>query len=326
MNKKLITLAVAAAMAAPLAVSAEPTIYGRMDTAIQYTDADDSSIEAWDVDTGTTRVGLKVSEDLGNGLSAIYQAEWQFSSSEGGSTDGDSFKNRLAYGGLSGSFGTVTIGRQWTPHYAAVDKTDVFNNPDNAGTGPGLVNANKYYIGPTRAGNQVIYKSPNFNGFYGAVSLQMDRDEGGSDSEGIDVWNAALNYENGPISLGLSYLESDEDISDDELWGFGGSYNFGMFKIIGQYEDLDSGDDGNDQDAWALVGEAFFGNNTVRLTYGERDYDESPDVDVYGISLQHNFSSRTRVYVEYIANEYDSDGDTDDVDRDQFNIGLRHDF
>ena len=40
MNKKLITLAVAAAMVAPLAVAAETTLYGRIDTALTYEDDD----------------------------------------------------------------------------------------------------------------------------------------------------------------------------------------------------------------------------------------------------------------------------------------------
>jgi predicted porin len=336
MNKKLITLAVAAAMVAPLAVAAETTLYGRIDTAIKSVDVDTSPAwksgtyetgDAWDVDTGTTRVGLKGSEDLGNGLKAIFQAEWQFSSSEGGSTD-SSFDTRLAYAGLSGNFGTVTIGRQWTPYYGAVDKTDIFNTPGNAGTGDNIVSANRGYLGKTRMGDQVTYASPDFSGFQVKTSVFMDRNDGGAatsigESDGIDGWNPSITYSNGPIFIGASYMGWDNDIDDGDLWGISGSYNFGMFKLIAQYEDRDETNitEKGEGDSWALAGEAYFGNNTVRALYGQADLDDyEDDLDTYAISFQHNFSKRTRVYAEYYAN------DQDEIVLSEFALGLRHDF
>lgn len=347
MNKKLITLAVAAAMVAPLAAAAETTLYGRIDTAVvnvdvktpqntasPYWSSANSKGDAWDIDTGTTRMGVKGSEDLGNGLKAIFQAEWQFTSSEGqGSTYNPGFTNRLAYAGLSGGFGTVTIGRQWTPYYGAVDKSDVFNTPGNAGTGPNIVSANKAYLGPTRMGNQLTYVTPDFSGFKGKLALVMDRatytandkvdSNGLADSDGVDAYIPAVTYDNGPISLGLAYIGWNNDIDNSDIWGISGSYNFGMFKVIAQYEDADDKNISNTgaEDAWSLTGEAFLGNNTIRALYGQRDADKFDTMDVWALSAQHNFSKRTRVYAEYIVNDADDDGDLQ-----EFNIGFRHDF
>lgn len=339
MNKKLITLAVAAAMVAPLAAAAETTLYGRIDTALTYVDndtdgavLDDDGI--WDIDTGTTRIGVKGSEDLGNGLQAIFNAEWQFTSSEGGSNDGTStFLNRLAYAGLSGGFGTVAIGRQWTPYYGAVDKTDIFNDPGNAGTGPNTVAVNKAYLGLSRTGDALAYVSPNFNGFQAKLALVIDHDTTGAtkESDGIDAYNPAITYDNGPISIGASLLDYDNDLGAQDRWGVAGSYNFGMFKLIAQYEDMDESDNTNNNDGadeWSIAGEAYFGNNTVRALYGNVDYDSgnaTDELDVWAVSLQHNFSARTRVYAEYAANDYDFRAATDQ-DRSMFSLGLRHDF
>ena len=334
MNKKLITLAIAAAMVAPLAAAAETTLYGRLDTAL--VSGDDDTERAWDIDTGTTRIGVKGSEDLGNGMKAIFQAEWEFGSSEGGSTsdngDGTALDNRLAYGGLSGGFGTIAIGRQWTPYYGAVDKTDIFNNPggSNSASAGNIASANANSIGPSRTGNALAYVSPNFSGFVAKLALVIDRATGLGESDGVDAYNPSLQYDNGPISIGVSALEYDKDVEAagiQDVWGVAGSYDFGMFKLIAQYEDMDDYEGSSDtgKDEWSLAAEANFGNNTIRALYGNVDYDNGDDMDVWAVGLQHNFSARTRVYAEYAANNLDKDSGTD-LDKDQFSLGLRHDF
>jgi predicted porin len=312
--KKLITLAVAAALVAPMVAAAETTLYGRMSSAVVL--GDDDTDDAWDVATGTTRIGVKGGEDLGGGLKAIFQAEWAFSSSEGGST-ADGLKNRLAYVGLSGGFGTVAIGRQWTPYYGAVDKTDIFENATST------AGANDYYSGVFRTGNALAYVSPNFNGFQGKLALIMDRATGLADSDGVDAYNGSIEYNNGPISVGASILKYDNDIDLNDQWGIAASYNFGMFKVIAQYEDIDESNvtDADEADAWAIAGEAYFGNNTLKLVYGQMDPEDGDELDVWAIGLHHNFSKATKAYVEY-ADKDDDNG----TDSHQFALGLRHDF
>lgn len=354
MNKKLITLAIAAAMVAPLAAAAETTLYGRIDHAL--VNADDDTERAWDVATNTTRIGVRGSEDLGNGLKAIFNAEWGFDGTEGGSyssgststtmknalvldangdplggdenvdyedsTSGGNLRNRVAYVGLTGGFGTVAIGRQWTPYHGAVNSTDVFNAIDTTASFRGA----KYV---TRTGNALAYVSPNFSGLTASLALVIDRGTGLGESDGIDGYNPAITYRNGPISLGASMLEYDKDLGAQDVWGISGAYNFGMFRVQAQYEDIDESDGTNNDDGfdeWALSGEADFGNNTVRALYGQTDSDSGDvDMDFYGVGFQHNFSSRTRIYAEYVVNDWSIKGDSD-IKEDEFSLGLRHDF
>ncbi|MCB1858431.1 MAG: porin [Gammaproteobacteria bacterium] len=373
--KKLITLAVSAALVAPLAAFAETTLYGRLDTALDYIDPDDeitASLDqngdvvtvtgvgetcgdgdsCWDVNTNTTRVGIKGSEDLGNGLKAIFQAEWAFSSSEGGST-ADGLRNRLAYAGLSGGFGTAAIGRQWTPYYGAVDKTDIFNKA-----------ADVYYLGTYRTGNAVAYVTPNFNGFQGKAALVLD--EGNTAKDNIDHFQLTAEYNNGPISVGVGYLKSygatvqtaavpagfeidqttglivatpavaasSVDVEDTTTWGIGASYNFGMFKLIAQYEDSETPDvfdvtDSMDWRSWAVAGEGYFGNHTLRAMFGNLDYDYDDD-NSWAVGYQYNFSKRTRAYLEYSDRagvSRDNNAGTITVgESDVLTMGFRHDF
>ncbi|MFT5114128.1 MAG: putative porin, partial [Parasphingorhabdus sp.] len=77
MNKKLIAIAVAGTLAAPLAQAAShgdaANWYGRINTGISIVDADGTTV---DIKNISSRFGVKGSEDLGNGLSAVYRYEF----------------------------------------------------------------------------------------------------------------------------------------------------------------------------------------------------------------------------------------------------------
>lgn len=300
--KKLLTLAVAAAIVAPMAVSADTTVYGRVNNAL--INIDTAAGDVWDVDGQASRFGVKGSEDLGNGLKAIFQYEWSVDSSDAGTLGG-----RLAFVGLTGGFGTVAIGRQWTPYYGAVDKTDVFN----------LGDFNNMALSTGRTGNALAYVSPNFSGFNAALAFVMNNGDATDIEDTIDATNLSLNYNNGPLSVGFGYhtAEATTAVADTDIWGISAKYNFGAFALIGQYEESEVG--AVDSDAFNLVAEAYFGNNTVRVLYAEKDMGAT-DADEWAIGFQHNFSKRTRVYAEYGSE------DNAGVDTDVFGVGLRHDF
>jgi len=324
MKKNLLTLAMAAACALPLAASADAIMYGRVNVNLVHEDFDSDQFrlandaEAWDLQNNASRIGVKGSEDLGNGLSAIFQFEFGVDASDTGNLSG-----RLAYAGLTGGFGTFAMGRQWTPYYGSVDKTDIMQ----------IGAMNDHYLGLTRVGNAVAYVTPNFNGLSGKLALVIDN--GGAEDLGDDFadwWNVSVDYDNGPISIGASYLAAQGD-SDGALWGLAGKYNFGMFALIGQYESADdnyTGDD--DTTSWALGGEVYLGNNTLRAVYGSVDAGYMGDGNNWALGVEHNFSKRTRVFAEYEDSDYQAatcagEGEfTCYLEGQRFGVGIRHDF
>ncbi len=332
MKKRIITLAVAAACAAPLAASADAVMYGRVNVNLVHQDMDYypwidvDDAEAWNVENNASRIGVKGSEDLGNGLAAVYQFEFGVDASDSGDLSG-----RLAYAGITGGFGTFAMGRQWTPYYGSVDKTDIMQ----------VGGMNDAYLGLTRVGNAVAYVTPNFNGLSGKVALVIDN--GGSEDlneDFADWWNVSVDYDNGPLSVGASYLASAGDY-EGGLFGIAAKYNFGMFSLIGQYEhaDEDYGDniyDGalyvwpldGEINAYSLGGEVYFGNNTVRAVYGHVE-DRDDDGSTWTLGLEHNFSKRTRIFAEYEDSDLNrvKHGDHQDlVEGQRFGVGIRHDF
>lgn len=313
--KKILSLAIAAAVSAPVAVNADTTIYGLIDNALTHND--NGTTESWDIEqgNGVSRLGVKGNEDLGNGLKAIFQYEWATQTTEGGSTQ-TGFTNRLGYVGLTGGFGTAAIGRQWTPYYGAVGKTDIMNAPA-AGF--------RQNLNTFRTGNALAYMTPSMSGFSAAAALVIDQAGGADTEDTVDSLNLALKYDNGPLSVGLGYHAAEANsaynatAADLDQWGLSGKYNFGNVAIVGAWEEQDFG--AADQEAWSLGAEAYFGNNTVRVLFGETDRDAAADTDAWALGVQHNFSKRTRVYAEY-ANQ-DTAGS---ADQSEFALGLRHDF
>lgn len=123
MNKKLIAMAVAASFAAPMAAQAAPTVYGHLQ--VEVADYDDGEQTPADAGTGTPasgrmvtddnkrgRLGIKGSEDLGGGMSAIYNFEWQVETTQGQVNDG----TRVGMVGIKAGFGTVMAGALKTPY------------------------------------------------------------------------------------------------------------------------------------------------------------------------------------------------------------------
>ncbi len=96
------------------------TLYGIVDTSIRYlTNANATNDSQVSMGVGPitgSRWGLKGSEDLGGGLSAVFRLEDGFNLWNGQLASANTLFNRMAYVGLSSNqYGTVTLGRQNTP-------------------------------------------------------------------------------------------------------------------------------------------------------------------------------------------------------------------
>jgi len=139
MQKKLIALAIAAAISAPaFADTSNVTVYGLVDvsydsiktgtaTAIAPAAAVQGATSNR-VSSNSSRVGVKGSEDLGSGLSALWQVESQVNLGDTTGT-GTSIGTRDTFAGLSSAdAGTVLMGRHDTPYKMATRAADLFTD------------------------------------------------------------------------------------------------------------------------------------------------------------------------------------------------------
>jgi predicted porin len=148
------------------------TLYGIIDTGIEYVTnvgpTKSSSVHFASLTSSLPSLwGLRGKEDLGGGLSAVFVLESGFSPGTGSLNQGGRLFGRQAYVGLSGQWGTVTLGRQYSqifwaalagdtlaPNiYAAADLDPYLTQPrvDNAitytYTSSGLTAAASYSFG-----------------------------------------------------------------------------------------------------------------------------------------------------------------------------------
>ena len=113
MKKSLIALAVAGAVAAPAAFAATSNvdIYGIFGASVDIIDRDNASEDEFKVSSTASRIGFKGAEDLGGGLSAIWQVETGLDI-DGQNTTPNGWGTRNTFVGLSSkTLGTVRIGR-----------------------------------------------------------------------------------------------------------------------------------------------------------------------------------------------------------------------
>lgn len=307
MNKKLIAVAVAGTLVAPAVAQAEATWFGRINTAVSFVDADDAvGGDSTDVKNISSRFGVKGSHDLGNGLSAVYLYEFGVASDKADVQD----NNRLSYVGLSGSFGTVTLGRIWS---AAFNHVGTIMDPSQNVGGDA-------YNGPYRTSDTLSYA-----GGGGPFSMQLDLNLDGdnANSSGVDSWQVGGTLSFGGLSLAAAYVDTQGDdaaVADSDFTAVAAKYNMEAFWLGAGYSSFDDGS-ADETTGIALLAGGGAGNFSWWASLENiEDDDDNRDEDVINVNLTRVLGPGTRVYVEAGFND-DEAGDVNEI-----LFGLRADF
>ncbi|MEW6693263.1 MAG: porin [Pseudomonadota bacterium] len=300
MKKHLIAVAVAAAVAAPAAM-ADTTLYGLAHVSVDYIDNDALADANVNVQSGSSRLGVKGTEKLSNGLSALYQMEFGVDMSDSSSS---TFSARNQFVGLTGGFGTLVAGRHDTPMKLAIAKYDLFGDQigDNG-------NATLYNI---RAANVVAYMLPsNLGGFNGTVAYVADLNpaslndlaSGGvsttsADNNDFQAYNVQLGYEHKIFTIDGVYQSWDLANETYTDWMIGAGVKFGGLKVNALYQKPDS--DILDADLYGLGAAYTFGNNTIKGQYYTANVDGlSDDPTMWALGYDYKMSKQTTVYAAY---------------------------
>ena len=205
--KKIILALTLGVSAATAAAQSNVTIYGIVDMALvresgglATTTKLTSGVEAG------SRLGFKGTEDLGGGMAAVFLLENGFQAEPGALGQGGLLFGRQAYVGLQTRAGAITVGRQYTPQYAAVAAVDPFNS-GTAGDTKNLMAATGNSA--SRMDNAIKYVSPVSSGFN--VELVYGAGEVAGDSAAGRQVGGALVYNAGPLTARLATHRRDND-------------------------------------------------------------------------------------------------------------------
>jgi predicted porin len=326
MNKKLMAVAVAGALAAPAVAFAQASsvqIYGRANLGFDSAEAKGATAANSDhkrrnrVFDSSSRLGFQGTENLGMGLKAVFKIETGVNMDNGSNTGQHGGANaatgylasREGWAGLAGNWGQVLFGRQnvwWTN---LVDQTQA--NYINVGVqfatgGFGIMGA------PTvRTNNTVKYISPTMGGFTGFLSYAPGSESAAANAETDDnITGATLTYR-GRLLAQLDWAKNEVGTTErtGTKFGIGWPYRPGaiLSAIFIQLKN-EAGGAETKQDGWQLNWSHMFGNLQGMAQYGQtKDIDGTSNTGskAWLVAAKYHLSKRTGVYVSYtqIKNE-----------------------
>ncbi len=244
MQKKLIVLAVAAALAAPVLAMADVTVYGKVIVDLENVKSDKatganvpvagSSYSVSRVVSNASRLGVKGEEDLGDGMKAFFQIESQVNltgtdvaAPVAGATLGaptgvifDGIRNSGA-GIKSDAFGAVSVGNWDTPFKLTHNKIELFDNTTFASATnligrAGVTTATAAQAATTaanfvtRQAGVVQYYSPSFSGFDVKAAFAPAADtlavaNNGATKQNKSVFSVSGTYDANDIYVALGF-------------------------------------------------------------------------------------------------------------------------
>ena len=288
------------------------TIYGKVDMGITKSNSGNATLagatgprDAWAVEQGaSSRLGFRGTEDLGGGYRASFVIEHRFNPDTGQQTAPEFF--RQSWVELSGGFGGVRLGRDFTPAFAVAIAGDPFGFDTVAQAGPPHVLLG---LSPTRFNNMVAYRSPKIGNVTAALGIAPSENagqvQGGNGSKRRALGGNVI-YAAGPLYAGLGYEDSGVQSTvgvKTNMWVMTAAYDFGVVRPIimfgkGTAENL-TGATVADRTNIQLAATAPLGSGEVKFLAARRkDSHTNITVKKLGAGYHHPLSKRTKLYVD----------------------------
>jgi predicted porin len=206
--KKLALSTSATLLAAPAFAQSSVTLYGAVDDALVYANNQKghSNLYLRQGNMYASKFGLRGNEDIGGGTRVIFDLQNGFDPNTGALSSASQLFNREAYVGLqNATYGTLMLGRQYTPYYQFVGPLTGSNWLTGAtGAHPGDIDGLDTTI---RINDAVVYDTPDWNGLQASGMVAL-AGIAGSPGKGQTL-SGALRYGHGPLNLAAGYLRMD---------------------------------------------------------------------------------------------------------------------
>ncbi|CAE6778329.1 hypothetical protein R69746_04174 [Paraburkholderia aspalathi] len=221
MKKTTVTLLAMSSLSLTAYAQSSVTLYGIVDAGLGYTSGQRvvqtkgaagkpavySNGSSYGFASGTwsgDRWGLKGNEDLGDGLSAVFQLENGFNIGTGQLGQGGREFGRQAWMGLSSTrLGKLTLGRQYDPIVDFVGTISAGTFLTGMGAHPGdLDNIDNQ----ARESNSIKYTSPVFSGLQFGALYGFGGQAGSVKNQ--NTWSLGGQYTHGPFAIGAAYMQA----------------------------------------------------------------------------------------------------------------------
>lgn len=263
--KKMVVTVLTLTAAGFSSAQSSVAIYGVVDNSFSFNNGSAADVRgiAWG-NLSASRIGLRGTEDLGDGLKAHFNLEAGIGSESGQGVDGPSLDNvsgtvgaggltfgRQATVGLSGRWGELRLGRDFVPTYYNEAQ---FAPLGRNGAGASLI-TQVNVVGATRSrtSNGLKYLLPKLEGWYGEAMLALGEQPDnagtppGSFKDNGNYLGARLGYALGSFDMALSLgrtqvnravlapMTVTSTDNDRQVYNLGMTYSLGAVKLFGLY-------------------------------------------------------------------------------------------
>jgi predicted porin len=304
MKKFLINLAFAGTVTASMTASAVEIadtgvdFYGSLRIMLERVESTNDT----EFKDASSRIGIKGSRDLGDGLSAFAKYEVAVDLDDKGDTIGDT---RYSYIGLSDDWGSFSAGRVASPFYDTVAYYGDYMWWDSAPV---------YYTidGASRIGQSIQYSSPDMNGFQLKGLVQIDDADNGDKGQ----TQLGATYSVGSVTFGAGYIDTADD---NNQYGLAVSYSGKGFYVNGAYMDRENVGSGFD----GLIGVPS-GKNLYTVGFSSYEAEAAnKDFDAIILAYQYQLHDDVLVWVEAMGWDGSLYGT---LDSNVVNVGLNFNF
>ncbi len=342
MKKSLIALATLAAFAGAASAQSSVTLFGVVDLSVAHTSAAAGNLRLMNSNSyNSNRLGFRGVEDLGGGMGAAFWLEAGMSNDTGvmgtaSATSGGKFFNRRSTVSLTGGFGEVRLGRDYTPQFWNTTVFDAFgtNGPGSSlnvstAAAAGALGSNATTF--VRADNSVGYFLPSgLGGLYGQVQVSA-----GEGALGNKHTSFRLGYAAGPFNVAVATGKTEAGANDFKMSNVGASYDFGAAKVMGY---INNSKYGAVKERLTHLGlSAPFGATTLRAGYTQNNTSgggfDARDAKQFAVGLVYDLSKRTALYTDFsrISNSSGASytlgaANTLGHSSRAFDVGVRHAF
>lgn len=326
MNKNILALAVLTAFAGVAQAQSSVNVYGSIDGGLRnQTNTDAAGKSKLTMSSigqyYANRLGFSGSEDLGGGLKANFVLEAGFNTGTGAMDNANNVLfNRSSWVGISGSWGQLSLGRQYTTGFWVVKEYDPFGIkyvaivPVSGGGGTTLPTAaTTAGLGASATSGIRFNNDVQYTRSLGPLTLRAEYaagEQAGSASKGA-TQAVGFKYAEGPLSLGGAYTQKKTITGfDNKSVTVGGAYKLGAARATLGY--------GKETQSTAAAGD--FTNKTA---WGGLNYVVTPEIELTGawyrtkftdtkegkrdlfiVGATVAFSKRTKLYADIDSNRY----------------------
>ncbi|MEJ6021063.1 porin [Ramlibacter sp. PS4R-6] len=319
MKKSLIALAALAATSAAFAQSSV-TLFGALDAMVsRYSQNGVHKTMMSTSGNTSSALGVRGVEDLGGGMYAGFWLEAAILNDAGlgNGTGGAVVFQRRSYLSLAGPFGQLRLGRDYTPSFWNHTVFDPFGtlgagsgaNVSQGGGTNGAAGDNPTTAARTNNGLSYLWgMGPNASshigtGVYAQITYAFA--ENLSTAAATNRYlGARVGYAAGPFNVAGAVSRSNSaagPVFKYKNWNLGGSYDFGMAKVMAKIGVNDSDLAGTKHTYWSLGGTIPVGAGYIPLSWGHIKVNNAAGWKANQLALGyvHNLSKRTAAYATY---------------------------